>query len=75
MLQMKMKYLLVWRMWIGKKLRLVYRRPLFKPKNMGKGGKNGNGFVLKENVTLKINFMWIPNLSARTLRLKKLLNF
>jgi hypothetical protein len=56
MLQMKMKYLSGWRMWVGKKFRLDYRWPLLKPKNMGKGVKNGNGFVFKSNVTLKINY-------------------
>jgi len=26
---------------------LIYKKPLFGPKSWGKGGKNGNGLVLK----------------------------
>ncbi len=34
-------------MWMWKKFRLVYRKPLFGTKILGKGGKDGNGLALK----------------------------
>jgi hypothetical protein len=36
--------------------KLIYRKPLLGPKSQGKGGRNGNKFVLKVGCDTKINF-------------------
>jgi len=53
MLQMMTKYLLGWEMWMWKKFKLVYKKPLPKPKSLGKGGKNVSGLVLKAGCDIK----------------------
>jgi len=36
-----------WEMWMWKKLKLVYKNPLLRPKSPRKGGKSGNVLILK----------------------------
>lgn len=55
MLQMMTKYLFGWEMWVWKKFKLVYKKPLPKPKSLGKGGKNVSGLVLKAGCDIKNN--------------------
>ncbi len=47
-------------MW--KKFKMGYRKPLYGPKSLGKGGKNGSGLVLKMACDIK-NWrpLWNPN--------------
>jgi hypothetical protein len=43
-------------MWMWKKFKLVYRKPLFGTKSLGKGGRMVVGLLWKWDVTLKIKF-------------------
>jgi hypothetical protein len=47
MVQMMIKFLLAWKMWMSKEFKLVYIQPLCGQKSLGKRGRSGNMLVLE----------------------------
>jgi hypothetical protein len=49
------------KMWMWKKFKLVYRKPLLKPKSLLKEGKNGGVLNLKMECGIEIFFLILKN--------------
>jgi hypothetical protein len=63
-------------MWMWKKFRLAYRKPLLGTKSPGKGGKDGNGLVFESAMWhWKLNFLLNITFANKIIMFEKILEF
>ncbi len=76
MLQMTTMFLMDWKMWMWKKFKLVYRKPLLKPKSLLKHGKNGGVLNLKMECGIEsLNFFLKTRFVSKVIMFDKTLEF